>query len=52
MRLLWDVKPLTVSILEEVVLSDFDTSPAVCFAPLLEIGSMRHVSLSTRLFIS
>ena len=49
-RLLWDLKP---SILEAARSSDVADPDAVsAFTPLVEIGSMRHVVLSTRLFIS
>jgi len=32
--------------------NDFDIDEAACFAPLIEVGSMRHPKLQTRLFIS
>jgi urease accessory protein len=49
-RLLWDMKPV---ILEVARASDVSEPDAVgAFTPLVEIASMRHVALSTRLFIS
>jgi urease accessory protein len=49
-RLLWDLKPLIVEAVRasETALPD----AASAFTPLLEIASMRHVALGTRLFIS
>ena len=43
-RILWNLKPVIarVSLSEEVS----------CFSPYLELASMRHVSIETRLFIS
>lgn len=51
-RMLWDLKPVLAVLLKEAADRDFDVNEAACFAPLLEIGSMRHPSLATRLFIS
>jgi urease accessory protein len=49
-RLLWDLKPM---ILDAVRASGVADSHAVgSFAPVIEIASMRHVALGTRLFIS
>jgi len=49
-RLLWELKP---AILKSVEASAERTpETAVSFAPLLEMASMRHVALATRLFIS
>ena len=48
--ILWDLKP---AILEAAAVSKAsDTESLACFAPLVEIASMRHAMLSTRLFIS
>jgi len=47
-RLLWDLKP---AILDAVQRAD-DPSAARCFAPAIEIASMRHPWLTTRLFVS
>jgi len=51
-RALWDLKPLLAGLVKEAEEREFDVNEAACFAPLLEIGSMRHPSLSTRLFMS
>ncbi|MBZ5594079.1 MAG: hypothetical protein LAP39_17705 [Acidobacteriia bacterium] len=49
-RLLWDLKP---AILESARASESADPDAACsFTPLVEIASMRHVALGTRLFIS
>lgn len=49
-RLLWDLKP---AILEAARTSGVDDPGSVsAFTPLVELASMRHVALSTRLFIS
>ena len=49
-RLLWELKP---AILEAARASDVAEPDAVsAFTPLVEIASMRHVALGTRLFIS
>jgi urease accessory protein len=46
-RILWDLRPLlTRSVL------DSERLEASCFTPLPELGSMRHSTLETRLFIS
>ncbi|MBE3560808.1 MAG: hypothetical protein IMW89_16535 [Ktedonobacteraceae bacterium] len=50
-RLLWQLKPDLLSIAlrsEEAVANDALT----CFTPLVDTGSMRHPTLTTRLFIS
>ena len=51
-RMLWELKPVLAALVTEVCDQEFDLNEATCFAPLLEIGSMRHPSLPTRLFIS
>ncbi len=43
-RLLWDVKPSIMACL--------NAPEQLCFMPALDISSMRHPSLTTRLFIS
>jgi len=49
-RLLWELKP---AILETVrASSTAELGTAAAFSPLVEIASMRHVALETRLFIS
>jgi len=51
-RMLWELKPLLAALVTEISDQEFDLNEAACFAPLLEIGSMRHPSLPTRLFVS
>jgi len=49
-RLLWELKP---AILEAVRASSAaELGTVAAFSPLVEMGSMRHVTLETRLFIS
>ena len=48
-RLLWELKP---AILEAVQASGAADVETAAFTPLVEIASMRHVDLGTRLFIS
>jgi urease accessory protein len=45
-HILWSLKPLMTAIAQEVA------TEADCFTPLPEIASMRHVKLTTRLFMS
>lgn len=49
-RLLWDLRPAVLETARASVLADPDS--AFSFAPLVEMASMRHVALTTRLFIS
>jgi urease accessory protein len=51
-RMLWELKPVLVELVTRARENDFDADQAACFAPLVEVGSMRHPSLQTRLFIS
>jgi len=51
-RMLWELKPPLAALVTQAAAQSFDVNEAACFAPLLEIGSMRHPSLATRLFIS
>jgi urease accessory protein len=48
-RLLWDLKP---AIAGAARASDIEPQAASSFTPLVEVASMRHVALATRLFIS
>ncbi|MCU1275349.1 MAG: ureF [Bryobacterales bacterium] len=48
-RLLWDLKP---AIVDATRASDVEPHAAGSFTPLVEVASMRHVALATRLFIS
>jgi urease accessory protein len=49
-RLLWDLKPVILEAARASDIEDPDALPA--FTPVVEIASMRHVALTTRLFIS
>ena len=51
-RMLWELKPLLAELVRRAQENDFDVNQAACFAPLVEVGSMRHPTLPTRLFIS
>lgn len=48
--LLWDLKPAILEAAHASALAEINTVPA--FTPLVEIASMRHIALETRLFIS
>src|ERR1700730_7748575 len=48
-RLLWDLKP---AIVHATRASDVEPHAAGSFTPIIEMASMRHVALETRLFIS
>jgi urease accessory protein len=52
-RMLWELKPLLSDLVKRAQENDFEIEdePA-CFTPLIEMGSMRHPGLATRLFIS
>jgi len=49
-RLLWEIKPAILEAAQASCVPDVETTAA--FTPLVEIASMRHVDLGTRLFIS
>ncbi len=49
-RLLWEIKPAILGAAQESALADPDDASS--FTPLVEMASMRHVALATRLFIS
>ena len=49
-RLLWDLKPAILEAVRVGATAEIYTVPA--FTPLVEMASMRHVTLETRLFIS
>jgi urease accessory protein len=51
-RMLWELKPVLVELVTRAQENNFEVDEAACFAPLLEVASMRHPSLMTRLFIS
>jgi urease accessory protein len=48
-RLLWDLK---AAIVNAARASEVEPHAAGSFTPLVEVASMRHVALATRLFIS
>jgi urease accessory protein len=48
-QILWDIKPSIVAVASADAV---DCDEVNCFAPLLDLGSMRHTTLTTRLFIS
>ncbi|MBV9927390.1 MAG: hypothetical protein JOZ96_20395 [Acidobacteria bacterium] len=49
-KILWNLKPAVVA--AAACVGAADCEEANCFAPLLDLGSMRHTGLTTRLFIS
>ena len=51
-RMLWELKPVLAELVTRAQENHFDVDQCACFAPLVEVGSMRHSSLTTRLFIS
>ncbi len=51
-RILWNLKPVLVELMEQRKLYRYDDDTLSCFVPLVELAAMRHPSLSTRLFIS
>ena len=51
-RMLWELKPVLVELVTRAQENHFDVDEAACFAPLVEMGSMRHPTLQTRLFVS
>jgi urease accessory protein len=51
-RMLWELKPILIELVTQAQENHFDVDESACFAPLVEMGSMRHPSLQTRLFIS
>src|SRR6266850_2919608 len=51
-RMLWELKPVLVELVTRAQENHFDADEAACFAPLVEMGSMRHPALQTRLFVS
>ena len=50
-KILWNLKP-TIAEISLQTDTSFDCDDVYCFTPLLDIGAMRHSSMSTRLFIS
>jgi urease accessory protein len=51
-RILWRLKPAITDAAASSCVGDLDYDEAFCFTPLLDVGSMRHPNLETRLFVS
>ena len=51
-RMLWELKPVLAELVTRAQENHFEVDESACFAPLVEMGSMRHPTLATRLFIS
>ncbi len=51
-RILWRLKPTLLSIAEQSKSVSMDSDAITIFTSLLDVGSMRHPNLPTRLFIS
>ncbi len=51
-QLLWRLKPALVAAAENSVSASIDLDTACVFAPLIDLASMRHPTLATRLFMS
>ncbi len=51
-RHLWDLKPAMIAAAQRSRESDLSDAPLPCFIPLVEVGSMAHATLHTRLFMS
>jgi urease accessory protein len=51
-RMLWHLKPFVIETTGLSLCAQSDCDEAYCFTPLLDLGSMRHPNLETRLFIS
>lgn len=51
-QMLWELKPRLAELVKRARESGFDLDECACFAPLVEVASMRHPALATRLFIS
>jgi urease accessory protein len=49
-RILWNLKPAIANVAHES--AAIPVGQVRCFAPVMEMASMRHVDLATRLFIS
>lgn len=51
-RILWNLKPILVEIIEQSKAYQYNDDNLTCFTPLLDLAGMRHPTLMTRLFIS
>ena len=50
--LLWELKPSLLASADHGCTAAYNGEEVTCFTPLLDLGSMRHPTLETRLFIS
>ncbi|MBV9691467.1 MAG: hypothetical protein JO202_17340 [Ktedonobacteraceae bacterium] len=51
-KIIWRLKPTLIAIAKRYEAFDLNSDAVVAFTPLVDIGSMRHPLLTTRLFIS
>jgi urease accessory protein len=51
-RILWRLKPTLLTVAEQSKNTIMNNDALALFTPLLDVGSMRHPNLTTRLFIS
>jgi len=51
-QILWRLKPELLEIVRQSQATQIDLDSVRCFMPMVEMASMRHPLLSTRLFIS
>lgn len=52
MHILWQLKPTLLTVAEQSKSTVMNNDALALFTPLLDVGSMRHPNLTTRLFIS
>ena len=51
-RISWQLKPTLLSVVEQSTSVAMNSDDITLFTSLLDVGSMRHPNLTTRLFIS
>lgn len=51
-QILWRVKPVLIETVQRSATADLDDERCSWFSPLVELGGMRHSTLTTRLFMS
>lgn len=51
-QILWRVKPVLIETAQRSAAADLDDAHCSWFSPLVELGGMRHPTLTTRLFMS
>lgn len=51
-QILWRVKPVLIETAQRSATADLDDADCSWFSPLVELGGMRHPTLTTRLFMS